>query len=101
MAEQLDKNKRSELQDYHKNQEKYQLKFSKYLTWLTLLIKRIYLEPRYSRFTDNSVLKILYESNKDVRLRFIEEISCDIRGIIECKKFITNPENLPLLFNTV
>jgi len=73
-----------ELLDYYQHPHKYQSRFSTYIPFLSILINAIYWESHYPRLVTVEYLKKLFEANKQPRLRVIGDISCDIKGSVEC-----------------
>jgi len=99
MVEPINRDHKFRLQDYYENPEKYRSRFSKYLPHLTVLVNCIYWESKYPKFVKKTVLKKMFESSDKIRLRVIGDISCDIKGSIECTEFSTTPENPFFLFD--
>jgi len=93
MAETRAKNSSFELLDYYKHPEKYRSKFEIYLPHLTLLMNCIYWESKYPRFVTNNALKKIFENTKYPKLQVIGDISCDLKGSIECNSYATTPNN--------
>jgi alanine dehydrogenase len=83
---------RFNLQDYYDYPEKYRSKFADYLPHLTVLMNCIYWDERYPRLVTNQDLQRLYDQGDQPRLRVIGDISCDIRGAIECNVRSTTPD---------
>jgi saccharopine dehydrogenase (NAD+, L-lysine-forming) len=82
-----------ELQDYYDHPEKYRSRFSGYIPHLTILMNCIYWEQRYPRLVTKSYLRELFTSQQTPRLRLIGDISCDVKGAIECTLKATDPGN--------
>jgi saccharopine dehydrogenase (NAD+, L-lysine forming) len=79
-----------ELQDYYAHPENYCSSFSNYIPYLTVLVNGIYWEKRYPRLVTRAYLKELFSGSAQPRLRVIGDISCDLKGAIECNLKITN-----------
>ncbi len=74
---------RFEWQDYFSHPEKYEADFEGYLPDLTVVINGIYWETRYPRLITRDAVKKLY-AGKRPNLRVIADITCDVRGSVEC-----------------
>jgi len=73
-----------DLLDYYQHPHKYTGRFETYIPFLSILINAIYWESHYPRLVTVDYLKELFGRNRQPRLRVIGDISCDIRGAIEC-----------------
>jgi alpha-aminoadipic semialdehyde synthase len=88
------------LKDYYDNPENYESIFTKYLPYITILINAIYWEKKYPRLITKKHLKEHY-NEKISKLKVIGDISCDIKGAIECTLECTNPGNPVFVYNPV
>lgn len=73
-----------DLQEYYDHPERYESRFDRFLPSFTLLVNAVYWEKRYPRFVTWAGLKRLAEATPTPKLNAIADISCDIRGSIEC-----------------
>lgn len=83
---------RFDLQEYYAHPERYRSRFGACLPHLTVLMNCVYWEARYPRLVTKADLANLYRTGQP-RLRVIGDISCDIRGAIECTTKATDPGN--------
>ena len=90
-----------ELQDYYDNPEKYRSNFETFLSDLTVLVNCIYWTPRYPRLVTLPALKALWSSSQTPRLKVIGDISCDIKGSIECTLRATTPDNPVFVYDPI
>jgi alpha-aminoadipic semialdehyde synthase len=72
------------LQEYYNHPERYESRFDRFLPSFTLLANAVYWEKRYPRFVTWAGLKRLAQSTPTPKLSGIADITCDIRGSIEC-----------------
>lgn len=91
-------NKEFNLKDYYDNPEYYECIFTKYLPYITILVNAIYWEQKYPRLITKNYLKENY-NEKISKLKVIGDISCDIKGAIECTIKFTNPDNPVFVYN--
>lgn len=80
-----------ELADYYAHPERYRSVFERYLRHLTVLVNGIYWDERYPRLVTNVGLSRLLASGRS-HLRVIADITCDVRGSIECTVKTTDPD---------
>ncbi len=81
-----------ELQDYYENPKHYEGIFYRYIPYISIFINAIYWEEKYPRLITKEYLRENY--NKEmVKLKVIGDISCDIKGAIECTIESTKPDN--------
>ncbi len=73
-----------ELQDYYDHPEKYRSVFHTYLPYLSVLVNGIYWDKMYPRLVTQAFLQDWFEREPHPRLKIIGDISCDLRGAIEC-----------------
>jgi|FLOH01.1.fsa_nt_gi alanine dehydrogenase len=71
-----------ELQDYYENPEKYKPAFSQYLPYISVLVNCIYWTAKYPRLIYKKDIDKLFKQ-KNIGLKTIGDISCDIVGGIE------------------
>ena len=88
------------LNDYYNNPENYESIFTKYLQYITVLINAIYWDNKYPRLITKKYLKENYKE-KISKLKVIGDISCDIKGAIECTLECTNPDNPVFVYNPI
>lgn len=100
IVEPIHKNNRFELQDYYRHPEKYRSRFHTYIPYLTLLVNGIYWDERYPRLITKEYLRKMYQ-NGNPRLRVIGDVSCDIKGSVECTVRHTDPANPVFLYDIV
>ena len=72
------------LQEYYNHPERYESRFDQFLPSFTLLVNAVYWENRYPRFVTWAGLKRMAKSTPTQKLSGIADITCDIRGSIEC-----------------
>jgi alpha-aminoadipic semialdehyde synthase len=72
------------LEEYYQHPEKYESRFDRYLPHLSIVVNAVYWESRYPRFVTWDGLKALFEKRGRPRLCGIADISCDVRGAVEC-----------------
>jgi len=82
-----------DLQEYYRHPERYQSRFDRFLSSFTLLVNAVYWEKRYPRFVTWAGLKRLVESTPKPKLSGIADITCDIRGSIECNVKSTDSDS--------
>jgi alpha-aminoadipic semialdehyde synthase len=73
-----------ELQDYYDHPEKYGPAFERLAPHLTVLVNCIYWNKMYPRLITKGYLKKSFQSDTQLKLEVIGDISCDIGGAIEC-----------------
>jgi alpha-aminoadipic semialdehyde synthase len=73
-----------ELQDYYDHPEKYGPAFERFAPHLTVLVNCIYWNKMYPRLITKGYLKKSFQSDTQLKLEVIGDISCDIGGAIEC-----------------
>lgn len=88
-----------DLQGYYQNPANYRSQFNNYIPYLSLLINAIYWEPQYPRLVTVEYLKKLFGEDNQPRLRVIGDISCDIKGSIECTVEVGSFEKPVYVFN--
>ena len=99
MVEPKNSNDKFELQDYYNNPGKYKSKFESYLPKLTMLINCIYWDTPYPKLITLDYLKRLWTVSKNQKLKVIGDISCDIKGAIQCNIKCTMPGNPVYTYN--
>ncbi len=82
-----------ELQEYYQHPERYRGVFARHVPYLTALINCIYWTPDYPRLVTCDLLRDMFASGEQPRLRVIGDISIDIEGAIECSRKATDPGN--------
>lgn len=89
-----------ELQDYYKHgKAKYRGVFEGYIPYLSILMNGIYWSEKYPRLLSKNYVKQLLESEDEIRLKIIGDISCDIEGGIEPTITTTEPDNPVFIYN--
>jgi saccharopine dehydrogenase (NAD+, L-lysine-forming) len=91
-VEPLSSGDRFKLQDYYNHPEKYRSKFETYIPHLTLFVNCIYWDKRYPKLVTKKYLKQLFSDTEKPNLRVIGDISCDIKGSVECNLKWTEPD---------
>ncbi len=72
------------LQDYYDHPEKYEGCFAEeYLEHITVIVNGAYWSDKYPKSITKEDIKELYCGDKEPRLRFIGDISCDVEGGVE------------------
>jgi len=72
------------LQDYYDNPEKYEGCFAEeYLEYITVIVNGAYWSDKYPKTITKEDIKELFCDDKEPRLRFIGDISCDVEGGVE------------------
>ncbi len=82
--------KKFHLRDYYDHPENYTGIFHQYLPYLSVLINGIYWEPRYPRLVTREAVKSLFRKSRDMKLKVIGDITCDVNGSVECTLKATN-----------
>jgi len=99
MFQPIEANDSFNLQDYYNYPEKYRSSFQQYIPYLSMIINGIFWAPQYPRLVTRDFLKNYYSTNKEMKLRIIGDITCDIEGSIECTVKATNSENPIYVYN--
>lgn len=100
IVERIDTRHPFSLQDYYQHPERYRGTFSQYLPYLDILINAIYWEKVYPRLITKQVVKKLYKDG-NWRLRVIGDITCDVKGAIECTVKSSNPHNPVYVYDPI
>jgi len=82
-----------DLQEYYNHPELYKSQFSNYLPHLTMLVNAIYWETQYPRLVTNDQVKAILNGIINPKLTVIGDVTCDVKGSIECTEKATMPEN--------
>jgi alpha-aminoadipic semialdehyde synthase len=82
-----------QLNEYHRNPELYETTFPQYLPYLSVIVNAIFWTVRAPRLIAIEDLRKLYLTDAQPRLRVIGDISCDVRGGIECTLQCTDPQD--------
>ena len=77
--------------EYLKRPKKFESNMDKFLPHLNILINTTYWDTRYPRLVTKDTIDKLY--NRNFRLEFIADISCDINGSIELTNKSTTIDN--------
>ncbi len=84
--------RRFSFEEYIRHPEKFESNMDIYLPYLNLLIHASYWDSRYPRLVTKRMVNKLFRQ-KNFRLKFIGDISCDLNGGIELTYKATTPEN--------
>lgn len=85
------------LETFNQHPEQYESGLKQYLPYLSVLVNCIYWEPRYPKLLTREMLVDLYRDQP--RLKVIGDITCDIRGALDCTVRATNPGNPVYVYN--
>jgi alpha-aminoadipic semialdehyde synthase len=88
-----------DLQDYYDYPDKYVSVFESNLPYLTLMVNAIYWTPCYPRLITLEGIRKLFEKDASPRLRIIGDITCDVKGAVECTLKATQPDNPVFVYN--
>lgn len=91
MVRPREKDKPFDLQEYYDHPERYVPVLEECVPYLTVFVNAIFWSPRYPHFITKAFLKKLYGGAARPRLRVIGDISCDLKGGVECTLKCTNP----------
>jgi saccharopine dehydrogenase (NAD+, L-lysine-forming) len=84
MVKPKDKSTKFVLQDYYDHPEKYEGCFAEeYLEHITVIVNGAYWSDKYPKSITKEDIKELFCDDKEPRLRFIGDISCDVEGGVE------------------
>lgn len=84
MVKPKDKSAKFALQDYYDHPEKYEGCFAEeYLEHITVIVNGAYWSDKYPKTITKEDIKELFCDDKEPRLRFIGDISCDVEGGVE------------------
>ena len=81
-----------DLMDYYQHPEKYRGVFDRYVDKLSVLVNAIYWDEKYPRILSCEDAKRIVQSPKQ-KLIVVGDISCDIKGAVECTLKATQPDN--------
>jgi len=90
-----------ELYDYYDHPEKYRGIFPKYVPHLSILMNCIYWDKQYPRLVTKALVKKIFESQKEPKLKVIGDISCDINGAIEFTLKATNIDSPTFVYDPI
>ena len=79
------------LDTFNQHPDEYESGLGQYLPHLTLLMNCIYWEPRFPKLLTRDMLSELYREQP--RLRVIGDVTCDVRGALDCTVRATTPGN--------
>jgi len=88
-----------DLQDYFRNNEKYQSRLEQYLQYCSVYMNAIYWTPQCPVFLPNSYLEEI--QNMNPKLIIIGDITCDIEGSVQATVKETSPDNPVFVFDTI
>jgi alpha-aminoadipic semialdehyde synthase len=84
MVKPKDESAKFVLQDYYDHPEKYEGCFAEeYLEYITVIVNGAYWSDKYPKSITKEDIKELFCGDKEPRLRFIGDISCDVEGGVE------------------
>lgn len=86
-----DPGRRFQLQEYFARPDQYESTFARYLPYLSVIVNAIFWTPFQPRIITIDDLRKLYQAEAQPRLRVIGDVSCDVRGGIECTLQCTDP----------
>ena len=82
-----------QLNEYFGKPELYETIFPQYLPYLSVIVNAIFWTPRTPRIVSIDDLRKLYQAEAQPRLRVIGDISCDVRGGVECTLRCTDTQD--------
>ena len=88
-----------ELHDYFEHPEKYTSQFAQFIPHLTILMNCIYWALGSPRLVTKTDLKELSAGGKELKLKVIGDVSCDIEGSIEITSKVTEPDNPTYMYD--
>jgi len=88
-----------ELHDYFEHPEKYTSQFAQFIPHLTILMNCIYWALGSPKLVTKTDLKELSAGGKELKLKVIGDISCDIEGSIEITSKVTEPDNPSYIYD--
>lgn len=88
-----------DLQDFFKNPQKYESIFFKYLPYLDVIFNAIFWTNSSPVYISKKDLKSLFETGYKSKLKVIGDISCDIKGSVECNIKVTTPDKPAYIYN--
>lgn len=100
MVRPIDPSIKFELHDYFNHPEKYESQFEKYIPNLSVLVNAIYWDEQYPKLVTKDYL-IEAVKNRNLKLRVIGDITCDIEGSIECNLRSTDSGNPVYVYDPV
>ncbi len=96
----MDPHAKFDLNEYYKlGKTAYESIFEDQLDHLSLLVNCIYWDERYPRLVTMDKCKKMWQSSIRPKLRVIGDISCDIKGAVECTVKATDPGNPVFVFD--
>lgn len=101
MVEPVSPDHEFELYDYYNHPEKYRGKFHSFVPYLTIMMNCIYWDKPYPRLVTKELVKQLFESGEEPKLKVIGDISCDIEGAIEFTPKATSIENPSFVYDPI
>jgi alpha-aminoadipic semialdehyde synthase len=81
-----------ELQEYYDHPERYRGSFDRHLPHLDVLINATYWDDRYPRLVTREWARESYGRGRQLRLKVIGDVSCDLEGGIELTLRTTLPD---------
>ena len=94
-----DESAKFELYDYFRHPEKYISQFKQYIPHLTILMNCIFWSLGSPKFVTKAALKEFVKNGKQLKLKVIGDVSCDIEGSIEITSKITEPDNPTYMYD--
>ncbi len=96
----IDPDSEFDLNEYYRlGKTAYESKFEDQVDHLTLLVNCIYWDERYPRLVTIDKCKKMWQGANKPGLRVIGDISCDIRGAVECTVKSTDPGSPVFVFD--
>jgi saccharopine dehydrogenase (NAD+, L-lysine-forming) len=91
-VEPRDMEEKFDLMDFFGHPEKYKSQFDQYIPHLSMLINAIYWTNASPRLVTKDYLRKTYQKTKNLKLKVIGDISCDIEGGIGATVMATEPD---------
>lgn len=80
-----------DLQEYFTKPENFEGIFERHLPHLSVLVNCIYWTPKYPRLLPLSWVEKAWAGKAQPRLRVVGDVSCDVKGAIECTRRVSTP----------
>jgi alpha-aminoadipic semialdehyde synthase len=94
LVEPIEPGRGFDLDDYYRSgKQSYRSAFGRHLNALSVLVNCIYWDDRYPRLLSVDQCRRLWAPGERPKLKVIGDISCDVRGSIECTVAATEPGN--------
>lgn len=76
-------------EEYLQDPDRFESNLDNYLPYLTMLVHTSYWDSRYPRLVTREMLRGLVGESRRLRLEFIGDLACDLKGSIEVTERIT------------